>query len=303
MAGASFLCRYLLLPMAVTTMVTALVLRTSITPTVSSNRHDVDRKQFRNDDNHWYYRRRTRYLMATTEEQGKEQARQDTDDVIADNKDEQSSLASCPFSKTFPRYRIDLTMSRKDRKNKQKEGIWSLIPSVEMPSLELPSPPWKEAMQRDQLERAVRNRDKRRTGNSNVDMEILIQPSIDGISAFAFLWEQAARLIGLREGSFSSSVVVIGLPDASKPVVQNFCEILEWMMTEMIDNETENNTNFVRDGFVLDVDFIKEENLEIPALRLELITTPMNSYNDDQNKISTESNAFEKVINERTRLW
>merc|ERR1712134_69312 len=119
-------------------------------------------------------------------------------------------------------------------------------------------------------------------------MEILIQPNIDGISAFAYLWEQAARLIGFREGSFSSSVVVIGLPDASRPVVQNFCEILEWMMTEMIDNETENNTNFVRDGFVLDVDFIEEDNLEIPALRLELITTSMVSYSDDQNKISAD---------------
>jgi hypothetical protein len=239
--------------------------------------------------------------MAT--EEGQEKIRQDTE-IPADSNNEEpsSSLASCPFSKTFPRYRIDLTTSRKNRNNKQKEGVWSLIPTVELPSLELPSPPWKEAMQKDQLERAVRKRLKRKTGMEGGDLEISIQPDVDGVSAFALLWEESARLMGMREGSFSpsssSSVVILGLPDASKPVVQNFCEIVEWMKTTLTDNSATES-----DEFVLDAEFIREENLEFPALRLERVSRPTEVQDGGHGQIDGDPATATSIINNRTRMW
>ena len=252
-----------------------------------------------------------------------------------------ASSSSCPFSKTFPRYRIDLISSRKNRnKNnkKQKEGLWQLIPDVpsfELPSLELPSPPWKEAMQRDKVERALQKRQKRTTGSAGTNgdgLEIVIQPDIDGVKAFAFLWEESARLMGLREGyvssstSTSSSVVILGLPDASQTVVQNFCEIVEWMETnlETENSDSKSESNYfasagVGERFVLSAEFIKEENLDIPAVRLERISWPpppgppsdsdkgdtTNGHNNNNESIikSSPLAAAENIINERTRLW
>jgi hypothetical protein len=326
-AGASCLCWLLILSTAMTAMVTALILRTSAkTRTLPFHHRGRHHTRHQSGDNRWYYRQRSRcsmaMAMAEEQQQGQDQIIRNQTEIpdASSNEEQPSSLtSSCPFSKTFPRYRIDLISSRKNRNNnnkKQKEGIWSLIPvpSLEFPSLELPSPPWKEAMQRVKLELAVRKRQKRTTGSTgNGDLEIAIQPDIDGVSAFAFLWEESARLMGLREGTFSSSsVVILGLPDASQTVVQNFCEIVEWMGTNF---ETENNTNFAGGGrFVLGAEFIKEENLDIPAVRLERISRPppLGPPNDSDDTDGHNNEkiiergplaAAEKIIHERTRLW
>jgi len=311
MASAASLCWLLPFSTTITIIATALTLQTSTTRTLPHQYRSRHHTQCQNDDDRWCYRRRFRcsVSMAMAEEQGREQEqiRHETEILDDGNEEEPSSLSlsSCPFSKTFPRYRIDLTTYRK----KQKEGIWSLIPSIELPSLELPSPPWKEAMQKDQLERAFRKRQKRKSVNGDGNFEFVIQPSIDGVSAFAFLWEESARLMGMREGSSSSSpassMVILGLPDASVPVVQNFCEIVEWMTRTMTysDSETENNTNSAGDGFVLDAEFIKEENLDIPAVRLERMSRPPGPPSNGQNEIDDGPAAAETIINERTRVW
>lgn len=246
------------------------------------------------------------------EEQGQEATRNEPEiNNERDNDDEiSSSLASCPFSKTFPRYRIDLTSSRKNRKNNQQkvEGLWSLlpIPSIELPSLELPSPPWKEAMQRDEVERAVRKRQKRKTGTDRGDLEISIEPDIDGVEAFSFLWEQSARLMGVQGPTSPSSMIILGLPDASPPVIRNFCEIVDWMGTTMSDEATNNNSiSAAYNDFVLSAEFIKEEKLDIPTIRLEKIPLPsgLSSSLLQKEIVDIPSASAENIINERTRMW
>jgi len=360
MACASVLRWLLILSTAMTAMVTALILRTSTTTTTRTlpfHHRGCHHAQHQNGDDSWYYRRRSRCSIAMT--MAEEEQQQEQDQIIRQEKAEisdatssnegppsSSTTPSCPFSKTFPRYRIDLISSRKNRNNKnkkQKEGLWQLIPDVpsfKLPSLELPSPPWKEAMQRDKVERALRKRQKRTTGSTSGNgdgLEIAIQPDIDGVKAFAFLWEESARLMGLREGyvssssSSSSSAVILGLPDASQTVVQNFCEIVEWMGSNLeteTSNKTNNNNNYyfagagVGERFFLAAEFIKEENLDIPAVRLERISRPLppgppsdsdsdsdsgnttNGHNNKENIIKNSAwAAAEKIINERTRLW
>ena len=223
-------------------------------------------------------------------------------------------ISSCPFSKTFPRYRIDLTTPKRNRKKQQpKDGVWSLIPKIELPSLELPSPPWKEAMQKDQLAKIVR---QRRKANDD-DMELILKPGLDGISAFSCLWEESARLMEMLQendedehqftssSSSSPSVVVLGLPDASSSVVQNFCEIMEWMMVS--------DFNCVASEFALDAEFLRDEKLEIPAVRLERRSRKQSSSlsSEASQPFDVDGNAdnnhggMEKVkaVNERTRMW
>ncbi len=316
MDGAAF-CRLVLLPMAITTIVTALIPHRLITRTFSDHYCGYSSQvQCRNGSGQFHYRRRSRSSIAMSEKQGQEPVRNESEIIDGADNDSQdsSSLSSCPFSKTFPRYRIDLMSSGKNRKNNQQKeegGVWSLlpIPSIELPSLELPSPPWKEAVQRDQVKRAVQQRQKRTTGIDSCDLEILIKSDIDGVEAFTFLWEESARLMGIRgqEESSTSSVVILGLPDASKPLVQNFCEIVEWMRTTMTSDSDETTKNAaisaVYNGFVLKAEFIKEEKLDIPTIRLERISSPVGSSTGHEHKEIDASPSAENIINKRTRKW
>jgi len=320
---------------AVVTTTDALGLQTTQThPSRYSHHSDPYRSRWRNEDDLWCYRRRDRCSVAMTDSGEQphnnninDNNNNDDDDVPGNSGDgaaESLSLSSCPFSKNFPRYRIDLTTSgrKKNRNNNQKEdGIWSLLPSVELPSLELPSPPWKEAMQKDQLEKVARKMRGKGDRNGNGDVEVVVKPGIDGVAAFAGLWEESARLMGMIEGPTppsqdSSSVVVLGLPETSGAVVRNFCEIVEWMATTTAagdgvggeDYESEESIG-ASNGWILEARILEDESLDVPAVRLERKalagpTPPASSEDGRNNSESIRHNgAAAPVVNERTRLW
>ena len=304
-------CRLLLLSTTIATIVTALVPQDSILRSLSIRDFSYrDGIQCQNEDDRWHCRRKRQSYLSMAENPEVDPSRDGGDDGEVS-----SSIASCPFSKTFPRYRIDLTSSGKNRKQKQQkeEGVWSLlpIPTIELPSVEFPSPPWEEAMQRNQVERAVRKRQKRKTGTDSGDLDIVVRPGIDEVEAFAFLWEESARLMGIRGSQTpkASSKVILGLPDTSKSVVQNFVEIVEWMGTTMTtesDQVSSNNSiSAVFNGCILTAELIKEENLDIPTVCLECVTLPSSSSKSNaDNEINDSSLASaEKIINERTRMW
>ncbi len=311
-------CRLLLLSTTIATIVTALVPQgfNIRSPPISyfNYRNDI---QCQSEDGHWYYRRKGRSCLSMAEELESEPSRSELESSsgVGNDGEVSSSISSCPFSKTFPRYRIDLTSSRKNRKQKQQkeEGVWSLlpIPSMELPSIELPSPPWEEATQRNQVERAIRKREKRKTGTDSGDIKIVVRPGIDGVEAFAFLWEESARLMGIRGSGKpeSSSKVIFGLPDTSKSVVQNFAEVVEWMGTTMTtesDQVSSNNSiSAVYNGCILKAELIKEEKLDIPTICLERVYLPSSTYIRDAGEVINDSPSAsaENIINERTRMW
>jgi len=267
----------------------------------------------------WKYRRRNQrrhhYLRDTPEEQA-----QEVNNVSYDNNDidKQSYGAnptdgksvSCPFSQNFPRYRIDLTMTakRKNRKKQQQNTIWNLLPSLELPTLSIP---WKRSIQLYQLERKYKDD----------DLILIVKPDIDGVTAFAFLWKEAARLMRILQhdhhhenndnAQYPFSVVsVVVLPDSSMELVLNFCEIVNWM------------TATIMTEFILDAKLLQEDGFEIPYVRLEMRSRPQQQQqqNEIRNNITYDfrSNEIvpsssiddderererEQIINERTRRW
>mmetsp|Transcript_4745 Transcript_4745/g.5083 ORF Transcript_4745/g.5083 Transcript_4745/m.5083 type:complete len:565 (+) Transcript_4745:133-1827(+) len=255
------------------------------------------------------YQRRHQYLRYTPEEQS-----QEVNNVSYDNNDinKQSYEAnptdgksmSCPFSQNFPRYRLDLTMTakRKNRKKQQQKDIWNLLPSLELPTLSIP---WKRSVQLYLLERKCKDD----------NLTLIVKPDIDGVTAFAFLWNEAARLMRIlehdhhHENNDSFSVVsVVVLPDSSMELVLNFCEIVNWMTATLMTE------------LILDAKLLQDGGLEIPSVHLEMRSRPQqrqqqnevhNSITNDfrsndifpSSSIDDDGREREKIINERTRRW
>jgi hypothetical protein len=286
----------------------------------SFNSNYINHNQY---DDRWNYRRRYQrrhqYLTSSIPE---EQERE-VDEVSYENNineetngtillsapiDDNSSSSSCPFSKTFPKFRIDLTTTTKNNKNRKKQQQrrqqqqWDFLPPIVVSNavavieaanaLELPTLyiPWKRSRQLNQLERKY----------VDDDLMFIVKPDIDGITAFAFLWKAAARLMGLlnnnNEGddSASSYDAIVVLPDSSMELVQNFCEIVNWMTTTMMTE------------VILLAQLVKEEGVEeIPTVRLEMRLRPQPQRRNEivSNNIINDDDNEQIIINERTRQW
>jgi hypothetical protein len=108
-------------------------------------------------------------------------------------------------------------------------------------------------------------------------------PELDGIAAFSFLWDRAARLVSNTTWETSSSEV-IALPDASRQLVQNWAEIIEWM------------GSLEEDGPLLEASFVQasDSDSSIPAVRIQRIK--------NLPATSTSTNV-EVLVNDRTRAW
>ena len=291
----------------------------------SLNSNYINHNQY---DDRWNYRRRYQrrhqYLTSSIPE---EQERE-VDEVSHENNineetngtillstpiDDTSSSTSCPFSKTFPKFRIDLTTTTKNKKNRKKQQQrqqqkqWDFLPPIVVSNavavieaanaLELStlSIPWKRSRQLNQLERKY----------VDDDIMFIVEPDIDGVTAFAFLWKVAARLMGLlhdnNEGDdrASSYDAIVVLPDSSMELVQNFCEIVNWMTTTMMTE------------VILLAQLVEEKGVEdIPTVRLEMRLRPQPQRQNEivSNNIINDDNEHEHeheqiIINERTRLW
>jgi hypothetical protein len=107
-----------------------------------------------------------------------------------------SPTESCPFSKTFPRYRIDLTSFK-------EEGF---------------SVPFfsgiQSALAKSKLTREFKN--------------VHWLQGQDGVQAFASLWRYVATL----SRSESSQSVVVAFPDSKKRLLLRWIDILEWSQEE-----------------------------------------------------------------------
>jgi hypothetical protein len=218
--------------------------------------------------------------------------------------------AQCPFSKPFPRYKIDMTRTPKSKdfswsriaspfkglsqalqKSKLQNKLWPGETVIWEPSSFKIASPFKglsQALQKSKLQK------KLRPGET-----LIWEPELDGISAFSLLWDQAAKLLVSSKDNGSSSddysqastTIIIALPDASRTLVQNWVEIIDWMGTldetigpvlltaELIDAGSEDST---------------------PAVRIQRIAgallTPSSS-------ITANSNNDVDLMIERTRAW
>jgi hypothetical protein len=119
--------------------------------------------------------------------------------VLSDDLAE-NSAPPCPFSKSFPRYKIGLT----DLKEKT-ESSWFASPFQTF-SRTIAKSKLKQTLTRDQA--------------------LYWAPDIDGVAAMALLWERAAKMISETSGPDTE---VIALPDTSRQLVHNWVEMVDWM--------------------------------------------------------------------------
>lgn len=143
----------------------------------------------------------------------------------------ESPPSACPFSKPFPRYRIDLT-----RIKDKKETSWLPNPFKNL----------SQSMEKTKLERQV-----------GKDEVLIWEPELDGVAAFSLLWDRAAKLIV----SSNHNQEVIALPHASQQLIQNWVEIIEWMGTNSVPKQMDH---------VLEASLINDDNMT-PAVRIQRI--------------------------------
>ena len=171
---------------------------------------------------------------------------------------DQSNNNECPFSKAFPRYRIDLTrIGRKEESN----GWFSQ--QVRNP-FEIVS----KTIQKSKLERVC-----------DPGEALYWAPEVDGVAAMSLLWDRASSLVE----SPASNSEIIALPDASKQLVLNWAEIVDW-----------------GDFRMLQVSLLTEEitDLNIPAIRIS-----SSSDKTSNNSILPTTNTNVQVLKERTQAW
>ena len=220
-----------------------------------------------------------------------------TQETESNNREElSSSNSACPFSKHFPRYRIQLTTKTTGNRddNIYLDKILDFLPSI----------PWKKSMQIDQI--------KRKYGD--VTDNFKHAENTDGILALTLLWKEAAILMRIlhnehqddkngnnsnNNNQFSSSVsVIVLLPDSSMEFIRNFCEIVKFM-----------ESNFVVSDFVLDAQAL--EGNELPIIRLEMrVKQKQGQFTGNNingitasNDIIGDKHEYKEIVNERTRSW
>jgi hypothetical protein len=225
-----------------------------------------------------------------------EEDEKEKDEILSSSS---SSILSCPFSKSFPRYRIDLTIEKRARNNNNKQsskggdGILSMLMGGGGGG-------FLKSMQIQQLERQLRTLANHNRSNSS---QWSIKSNIDGIDALAFFWEQATILMGMKATVHEENDILwIGLPDTSKVLVQNFVEIVEWMTTQCPSNNVNEDDNL--DRSFLRASLVEKEGLDIPILCLERIGKSLSSSHSSSldGKEKPTANMAD-VVNQRTRKW
>jgi hypothetical protein len=127
-------------------------------------------------------------------------------------------LKDCPFSRTFPRYRIDLTRSSPPGEKK----VINIFRGFQMASL--------------------RNKLSKQYGS------VLFLEEQSEVQAFTTLWEAAARLL-----TGEVPQVVVALPDCDGRVLVNWKEIIDWIRNNMPE-EVQIETMLLEDNQVVRMD-------------------------------------------------
>ncbi|KAG7338188.1 DUF1415 domain containing protein [Nitzschia inconspicua] len=197
-----------------------------------------------------------------------------------------SFISSCPFSKTYPRYRIDLTTSRRKKGHTNSESFFFKLSS--------PFRALQSSLQNAHLEQQLLKKYSNDTSTNNV--EVVIQPEMDGITAFAYLWEQAATMItDSKDGTLDP--IIIALPDASPLLVRNFVEIVEWMYN--LPKESSTTHDHQQRITPLRATVVEMKNLDVPAVHLERTFPPDQGMTKEFQKREGDAN----IVNRRTRKW
>ena len=177
---------------------------------------------------------------------------------------EPSETSQCPFVKFFPRYRVDLIARRKPKQQESSPSSWfsSLAPLKGL----------SDSLSKRQIQEQIRSGER-----------WIYAVEEDGVSAFARLWKEADYLLQ----SSDESSMVISLPNATPPLVQNWVNILSWLRS----NYPWGNESIQLNASILD----GTQEGTATSVRLEKLgarTAPLSWSMVDS-----------KIINQRTQSW
>ena len=177
---------------------------------------------------------------------------------------EPSETSQCPFVKFFPRYRVDLIARRKPKQQESSPSSWfsSLAPLKGL----------SDSLSKRQIQEQIRSGER-----------WIYAVEEDGVSAFARLWKEADYLLQ----SSDESSMVISLPNATPPLVQNWVNILSWLRS----NYPWGSESIQLNASILD----GTQEGTATSVRLEKLgarTAPLSWSMVDS-----------KIINQRTQSW
>lgn len=175
----------------------------------------------------------------------------------------EKSAPQCPFSKAFPRYKIELTSS-KEKSASSSSWFRSPFQSV---SKQMAKSKVKQTLDRNE--------------------PLHWAPDKDGVAATALLWSRAAKLISEASGPDTE---VIAMPDTSSQLLQNWVEIVDWMGD---GDDCLMRATLVSKGSTNDA---------IPAVRIYRVGTAINDLEDGFVEAEA-GNASVELLKERTQAW
>ena len=126
--------------------------------------------------------------------------------------------------------------------------------------------------------------------------ELVWIEEVEGVAAFSLLWTRAAQLL-LLDGSSTSSKTseIVALPSASRQLVQNWSEIVDFM------NQNVESSSSSRTGTSIQVSMVlTDPDSSVPAIRMERCGGEPLS---EELSSSSVTAATPMMIQERTRSW
>lgn len=188
-------------------------------------------------------------------------------DSMTNDNDASGSSSSCPFSKQYPKFRINFTKVG----SKKKQGL--SLPFV------------------GNLQRSL-DRNKLQTKFPGIQIQWLDGNDVSAIKIFSRLWRETSNL----SASTNADRVVLGLTDhdASKflGLVQHWMDILKWMQEEnafssLLGNVRINSTIYT-EGDLIAVELVREGG--------EVITPDDNLQQYDSETLSKRTQSWVKRI-------
>jgi hypothetical protein len=115
--------------------------------------------------------------------------------------------------------------------------------------------------------------------------ELVWIQEVEGVAAFSLLWSRAAQLLDSTTGSSKISEIV-ALPDASRQLVQNWSEIVDFM-NQILEPSR-------RGSIQVTASLLVDSDSPVPAIRIERNGEPLSE---------PLSSVTATTIQERTRSW
>ena len=121
--------------------------------------------------------------------------------------DNEVGIGTCPFSRPFPRYSIDLS---------------AVDASGEEPVIGF-GWPWQRSSVRNKLEMLTQKQIE-----NGANEKLVWKEKVDGPAALAVLWRSAYQILDRK---VSNSSIVCALPDAQRTTVRQWVDLMEWLLS------------------------------------------------------------------------